>query len=307
MAVLGAGGGDGLHGLHAGPVAALDAQFVDALGGDEAVVDRFDLVGAVAAQARLAGGRVDGVLDAGAPPRDLAGGQLVALGGHHGAVPAGLLGGEAGEPLQLFGDHLGLEAALGARFDVLPVAAAAAAGAGVRAGCLDAVLGRLEDLHGVGAQEAGALLALRDACHDPLAGQGVPDEQHLAAVGAGDAVAAVGDGADLDLVLLAHQRLVGFCLHGELLQIETGKRRGRSGSGKAGRQPTSLRGWRAAFRHEGRDAGVAGTVVRTSVPWAPSAAPGRGRAAPSPARSIPGAGGPGRRPPRRRPAGRARR
>ncbi len=79
------------------------------------------------------------------------------------------------------------------------------AGAREGAGRLDAVLGGVQDLDRVRAQEAGALLALRDPGHDPLAGQGVPDEQHLALGGAGDAVAAVGDGADLDLVLLTHQ------------------------------------------------------------------------------------------------------
>ena len=76
-------------------------------------------------------------------------------------------------------------------------------------------LDALEDPHGVGAQEARALLALGDPGDDPLAGQRVPDEQHLALVGPGDAVAAVRDGADLDLVLLARpatSRAVG--LHG---------------------------------------------------------------------------------------------
>jgi hypothetical protein len=194
------------------------------------VLDRLDLVRAVAAQPRLPRARVDRVLDAGAPLRDLAGRQFVALGGQHRAVPAGLLGCEARQPLQLLGDHLGLQPALRAGLGVLPVAAAAAAGSGVGAGGLDAVLGRFEDPYRVRAQEAGALLAVRDACHDPLAGQCVPDEQHLALRGAGDAVAAVCDGADLDLVLRSRQRLrprlggrprlrshlrvLRFCLHG---------------------------------------------------------------------------------------------
>ncbi len=182
-------------------------------GGDHAVVDGLDVVGAVLAQAGAAL-VVDGVLDAGAPGRHLALGDLVARGRFDGAVPAGLLRGEAGQPLQLLGDDGALEAALGAGRRVLPVAAAALAGAGERAGRLDAVLGGGVDLHGVGAQEAGALLAVGDAGGDALAGEGVPDEKDLALVGAGDAVAAVGDRSDLDLVLLADQRLLRFCLHG---------------------------------------------------------------------------------------------
>ena len=80
------------------PVALLDAEFADARRGDQAAVDELDLVRAVPAQpgpplastvywtrVRQAG--------------HLARGQLVALGGHHGAVPAGLLGSEAGQAL----------------------------------------------------------------------------------------------------------------------------------------------------------------------------------------------------------------
>ncbi len=138
--------------------------------------------------------------------RDLAGRQLVALGRHDRAVPAGLLRGEAREPLELLGDDLALEAALGARLGVLPVAAAAAAGAGVRAGGLDPVLGRLEHLTASARRKRESLLAVRHPGDDPLAGQRVPYEEHLAVVRTGDAVAAVGDGADLDLVLLPDQR-----------------------------------------------------------------------------------------------------
>ncbi len=204
LAVLGAGGRDRLDGVHARPVALLDAKFADTLGGDHAVVDRLDLVRAVPAQPRAAVGG-DGVLHARAPRRDLAGRDLVALGGHHGAVPAGLLRGEPGEALKLLGDDLALEAALRAGLGVLPVAAAAAAGSGERAGGVDPVLGGVQDRHGVGPQEAGALLTLGDTGDDAFPGQRVPDEQHLAGGRTGDAVAAVGDGADLDLVLLPHQ------------------------------------------------------------------------------------------------------
>lgn len=169
------------------------------------MLDGLDLVRAVAAQSGAAVG-VDRVLDAGAPGRDLAGGELVAGGGGDGAVPAGLFGGEPGQVLELLGDDLALEAALGAGLGVLPVAAAAAAGAGVRAGSRDAVLGGVEDLDGVGAQEAGGLVAVGDPGDDALAGQGVADEEDASGLGAGDAVPAVGDGPDLDLVLLPHER-----------------------------------------------------------------------------------------------------
>ena len=224
-AVLGTRRRDRLDRRHARPVAVLDAQLADARRRDHAVFDRLDLVRAVAAQPGVAVG-VDRVLHARAPLRDLAGRQLVALGRHHRAVPAGLLGGEAREPLELLGDDLALEPALGARLGVLPVAAAAAAGTGVRAGCLDAVLGGRQHLHRVRAQEPGPLLALGHAGEDPLTGQRVPDEEDLALVRTGDAVTAVGDGADLDLVLLPDQRLLRFCLHGGVTpqhRVENGR------------------------------------------------------------------------------------
>ncbi|CAL2070883.1 protein of unknown function [Streptomyces murinus] len=217
LAVLGTRRRDRLDRLHAGPLVLLDAQLRHAGRRDHAVVDALDLVRAVPAQTCVALG-IDRVLHPGAPLRHLAGGQLVALGRDHRAVPAGLLGREAREPPQLLGEHVRLQPALGARLGVLPVAATAAAGPGEGAGRLDAVLGRLQDAYGVRAQEAGALLALGHLRHHPLARQRVPDEEDLALGGTGDAVAAVGDGADLDLVLLAHQRRGRFCLHGGWLQ-----------------------------------------------------------------------------------------
>src|SRR5690606_27296925 len=116
----------GPHSDHAGRrvAALLDAEFADAVGGDEAVVDRLDLVRAVPAQPGPAV-RGDRVLDAGPPGRDLARGHLAALGGHHGAVPADLLRREPGQPLQLLGDDLALQPPLRARLGVPPVAAAA--------------------------------------------------------------------------------------------------------------------------------------------------------------------------------------
>lgn len=204
LAVLGPGRRDRLDRGHLRPVLLLDAQFADARRRDHAVVDRLDLVRAVAAQADRAV-LVDGELHAGAPLRHLPGRQLVALGRHHGAVPAGFLRGEPREPLQLLGDDLALEAALGAGLGVLPVAAAALAGAGVRAGGLHAVLGGVEHGDRVGAQVAGVHVALGDLGDDLLTGQGVTDEQHAAVLGPGDAVPAVRHGADLDLVLLPDQ------------------------------------------------------------------------------------------------------
>src|SRR6185312_3895631 len=95
------------------------------------------------------------------------------------------------------------------------------------------------DPYGVGAQEAGALLAVGDADDDAFAGEGVAYEEDLALVGAGDAVAAVCDRADLDLVLLADQRLLGFCLHGGRAPEVVG--RGGGGRPPEGGQPSSLR------------------------------------------------------------------
>ncbi|CAM5515426.1 hypothetical protein SFUMM280S_10009 [Streptomyces fumanus] len=279
LPVLRTAGGDRLDRGHARPVPLLDAQLAHPGRRDQTAVDRLDLVRAVLAQPRVAVG-VDGVLHARAPRRDLAGRHLVALGGHHRAVPARLLGREPGQPPQLLGDHLALEAALGARLGVLPVAAAAAAGPGEGTGGLDPVLGGGEDLDGVRAQEAGALLALGDPGHDPLTGQRVPDEQHLPLGRTGDAVAAVGDGADLDLVLLPDQRRFLFCLHGGVTPV-TG----------TGRQRTTA-------------------VQSTSGPRTPSSGPGGAgggpdRAGPRRARSTPAAGGPAAWPPRRTGAGTA--
>ncbi len=63
---------------------------------------------------------------------------------------------------------------------------------------------RLEHLDGVAEQEPVALPAAGDPHPDPLARQGVPDEDHAAVV-PGDAVAAVRDLADLGLELRADQ------------------------------------------------------------------------------------------------------
>ena len=81
------------------PVALLDAELADARRGDQAVVDRLDLVRTVAPQPGVAV-LVHRVLHARTPLGDFAGRQLVALGRHDRAVPAGLLRGQTGEPLR---------------------------------------------------------------------------------------------------------------------------------------------------------------------------------------------------------------
>ena len=97
---------------------------------------------------------VDGELDPGAPAQ--AGGRRRAPARPRTSTV------EPGQPVQLLGDHGGLELALVVQVDVLPVAAAAAAGPGERARRGDPVRGRLEHLDGVAAQEPVALPAVGD-------------------------------------------------------------------------------------------------------------------------------------------------
>ena len=182
------GGVDDVHRVGLGPGALEHPRAGDALGGDEAVVDLDDLVAVVPAQAGPARG-VDRELDPGAPA------QAVGVAGHrldrHVQV-------EPGQPVQLLADDGGLELALVAQVGVLPVAPAAAAGTGERARRRPPVGGRLDHLDGVAEQEAVAHPAAGDPDPDTLPRQRVADEDHLAVV-AGDAVAAVGDLADLRL------------------------------------------------------------------------------------------------------------
>ena len=87
-----------------------------------------------------------------------------------------------------------LERALRGQGGVLPVAAAAAAGAGVRARRVHPVRGGPQDAHRVGAGELG-----RDLGHagkDQLTGQRVPHEHHRQALRPRDAPAALGDVLD---------------------------------------------------------------------------------------------------------------
>ncbi len=111
---------------------------------------------------------------------------------------------DLGDAAQLLLDELRLQPALGRQVDVLEVAAAAAAGTGVRAGRHDPVRRRLQHLDGVGAQEVGGLAG--DPCADPLPRQAVPDEDDPAVGRPADARATGGDAAQLEVEQLAHER-----------------------------------------------------------------------------------------------------
>ena len=91
---------------------------------------------------------------------------------------------ETSHPPELLGDELALEASLGGEGGVLVVAAPAATGAGDCAGCGHALGGGLEDLDRVGSSPASVLLG--EDGPDPLARQGVADEDDAPAVVAGD-------------------------------------------------------------------------------------------------------------------------
>ncbi len=115
--------------------------------------------------------------------------------------------GEAGQPPQVLAEHRGLQRALGGQRHMLPVAAAAAAGMGVRARRLNPVGGPLKDLDGLGAEEPR-----RDLGHAgdySLTGQRVPHEHHRKTGGPGDAPPALRYilGHDLD-------RLTNLKTHG---------------------------------------------------------------------------------------------
>ena len=112
------------------------------------------------------------------------------------AVPAGLLGGEPGQPLELLGDHLALEPALGAgRRRAASRSRRSCPGPAYGQGASTRSLDASSTSTASARRKRGVLVALGDLGDDPLAGQRVPDEEHPALVGAGDAVAAVGDRA----------------------------------------------------------------------------------------------------------------
>ena len=102
-------------------------------------------------------------------------------------------------------------------------ASAPAAAAGARPGTrgVDPVGRRREDGDGIRPHEPLTGAGLRDAGEDALAGDRVADEEHLSLV-PGHAVAAVGDGRDVDLHLGTDGQagpvpVGGHCLHGDAL------------------------------------------------------------------------------------------
>ena len=108
---------------------------------------------------------------------------------------------EPGQAVQLLRDAEGLEPALCPDLHVLEVAAAAAAGTGVRAGGHHTVGRRAQDLDGVRSQIGRG--RGRDLRPDSLAGQAVAHEDHLAVWSPAHAAPACGDGAHLQLQHLA--------------------------------------------------------------------------------------------------------
>lgn len=105
---------------------------------------------------------------------------------------------EAGETLQLLAHDASLELALRAELDVLEVAPAALARAGVGAAPLHPPGSGPQHLDRVRAQVACRRCALGDDRPHPLPREGVPDEDHPTFV-ARDEVPAVRDGFDVDL------------------------------------------------------------------------------------------------------------
>src|SRR5690348_15164891 len=200
--------------------------------GDRAFADADDLVRAVRPQPGRAV-RAYRVLHARAPAQagawlpgtgPLAAGTLVAGQGLDRDLVV-----QARQPPELLADHGGLEVPLGGQRGVLPVAAAAAARAGVRARRLDPVRGRGEDLHRLGPGEPRRDLG--DPGHDRLARQRVPDEHHRPVLRPGDAPAAVGhvrSGQLDDLAGLIVHRLVNPLRgRGEIARLQEGEDAGR--------------------------------------------------------------------------------
>jgi hypothetical protein len=162
--------------------------------GDQAVVDVSDLVGPVRAQPGPTG-VIHGELEARTPAE---GGRVVWISG--GQFLDGDRAVDLRQAAQLLLDNVGLQRALRGRARVLPVTAAAAAGAGVRARRDNPVRGRVKDLHSLRSGER-----VRDFSHpghDSLARQRMPHEHHWFSWWSGDAPATMGDalGGDLNQV-----------------------------------------------------------------------------------------------------------
>ncbi len=112
---------------------------------------------------------------------------------------------DAGQPLELFGQDVGLEAALARQRNVAEFGAAdgrvpvrpGARGIGEVPEMRHPVRGGLQDLHHIGAPEFGGRAVVGEPDADLLAGNAVADEDDASLV-PGHAVPAVGDGSDVD-------------------------------------------------------------------------------------------------------------
>ena len=191
------GGVDDVDRLDVGPLGVEDAGVDDRPGGDEAVVDRHDVAGAVPPQTGTTG-LVDGELDAGAPAQPV----LVAR-------ARGRTSTSTSRPA-IRANCSRTTAALSARCVSRDACWKSQPpqrpGAAYGHGAVDAAGSGLEHLDGVGAHEAVADASLGDPCDDALTGQRVAHEDDLALV-ARHAVAAVGHRPDLDGPLPADERL----------------------------------------------------------------------------------------------------
>ena len=194
-------GGD-LNAFDALQVDVPEPERVDGVHGQGHLPDREDGVGAVRVHAELSGrGHGEarrGCARRGPPPRRRPGSPTAST-----VMPRQEV--DAGQAAQLFGQHLGLEAALALQGDVAEFGAAhgrvavrpGAHGIGQVPEVLHPVRGSRQDFHDVAAPELGVRAGLREADPDLLAGDAVADEHHPPFV-PGHAVPAVGDRPDVD-------------------------------------------------------------------------------------------------------------
>ena len=162
--------------------------------GDQARVDRHHLVRAVLEQPGPAGG-VHCVLHPG-PPAEPVARRRAAARPRPQRVDLGRA--EPAEPGQLLAHHRRLQLALGRRRRVLEVAAAAAVRPGERARRRRPGRATASSTSTASARRKPLRSSVTIGAH-PLAGQRVPDEDHPPVGGAGHAVPAVGDRADVEL------------------------------------------------------------------------------------------------------------